>query len=104
MGLEAVGPGRVGAVVIHRDRQEVILQIRVLDPLAAADEDAGLELVAGAAPDRKSVGKGKSASVRVDLGGSRILTNQHRSTTPKIRLNEAHTTKSREEPYNQCLT
>ncbi|MNV82020.1 hypothetical protein D3C71_1757310 [compost metagenome] len=48
MGLEAVLPDRVAAVVIDRHRQEVVLDIRPLELGAGADEAAGLELVAGA--------------------------------------------------------
>src|SRR5262245_15630936 len=45
MGLEAMTRLRRAAVVARRDRQEVILQVRMLDAGAAADEAAGLEMV-----------------------------------------------------------
>src|SRR3546814_15997836 len=41
-----------------------------LSQVAATDDDTADELVLG---DRKSVGEGKSVSVRLDLGGRRIL-------------------------------
>ncbi|KAG1179661.1 hypothetical protein G6F35_016215 [Rhizopus arrhizus] len=46
--LEAVCLDRVGAVVVDRHRQEVVLQVRPVELGVAADEAAGLELVAGA--------------------------------------------------------
>ena len=48
MGLEAVSARGTAAVVVHGDRQEVILQVRVLDTGAAADEAARLEVAGGA--------------------------------------------------------
>ena len=48
MGLEAVGVHRVAAVVVNRDRQEMVLDVRPLEALVGADETARLELVAGA--------------------------------------------------------
>ncbi|MNS75696.1 hypothetical protein D3C72_1092230 [compost metagenome] len=48
MHLEAVRLDRVGAVVIDRHRQEVILQVGPVEFGIAADETAGFELVAGA--------------------------------------------------------
>src|SRR3546814_3955301 len=55
VGLEAVTAGGVAAVVVHGDGQEVILQVRMLDAGAAADEAAGLEVAGGAAagPEEK---------------------------------------------------
>ena len=48
MGLEAVGFDRVAAVVVNRDRQEMVLDVRPREALVRADEAARLELVAGA--------------------------------------------------------
>src|SRR3546814_13252591 len=45
--------------------------VRPLAPRAARSEP--LMLIRGVRPDRKSVVSGKSVSVRVDLGGSRII-------------------------------
>ena len=47
MGLEAVAVMGVAAVVADRHRQEVELDVRPFELVAAADEAAGLELVAG---------------------------------------------------------
>ncbi len=48
MTLEAVGINRVGAVVVNRHRQEVILDVRPAELFAAADKATRFELVAGA--------------------------------------------------------
>src|SRR3546814_11608777 len=40
---------------------------------ALAEEAVGLAVLAGEAADRKSVVEGKSVSVRVDLGGRRLI-------------------------------
>src|SRR5690625_186422 len=48
MSLKTVAFYRVAAVIVHRDRQEVVLQVRVLDAGAAADEAARLEVAGGA--------------------------------------------------------
>ena len=45
MALEAVCLDRIAAVVVHRQRDEVVLQVRPGELLAAADEAAGLEVV-----------------------------------------------------------
>src|SRR3546814_3919807 len=57
VGLEAVTAGGVAAVVVHGDGQEVILQVRMLDAGAAADEAAGLGVAGGAeaGPAEKTV-------------------------------------------------
>ncbi len=58
VGLEAVARIGIAAVIIDRDRQEMILQVWVLDARRRADEAAGLELVRGAdaAPQEQPVG------------------------------------------------
>ena len=48
VGLEAVRLGRRLAVVADRHRQEVVLDVGVLDPRLGADESGGLEVVGGA--------------------------------------------------------
>src|SRR3546814_20966914 len=50
---------------------------------------------AGAASDRKSVVSGKSVSVRVDLGGRRILTKNKRIGRANIRYNLKYKTKNK---------
>src|SRR3546814_15515759 len=57
VGLEAVTAGGVAGGVGHGDGQEVILQVRMLDAGAAADEAGGLEVAGGAAagPEEKPV-------------------------------------------------
>src|SRR3546814_12584889 len=49
-----------------------------------ADADAGRDARIDVQPglDRKSVVSGKSVSVRVELGGSRIITKTHHTTPP----------------------
>ena len=48
--LKAVGLLRIAAVVVHRDRQEMVLQIGMLDARARADEGARLEVAGRAEP------------------------------------------------------
>ncbi len=50
MRLETVLLDRVGAVVIDRHRQEVVLDVRPVELLPGTDEATGFELVAGADP------------------------------------------------------
>ena len=48
VALEAVLFHRVGAIVVNRHRQEVVLNVRPGEFCAAADKTARFELVAGA--------------------------------------------------------
>src|SRR3546814_14679293 len=72
------------AAAPHRLTEQIDLEI--------ADAQPGLRDYRGAAPaqhvatrDRKSVVSGKSVSVRVDLGGCRIMTKKtHKVTQPNI--------------------
>src|SRR5882724_12249080 len=48
MGLETVARLTRTAVIAGRNRQEMILQVRMLDAGMAADESSGLEMIGGA--------------------------------------------------------
>ena len=50
MGLEAVALGRRLAVIADRDRQEVILDVRVFDACFRTQEGSALEMVGGTEP------------------------------------------------------
>src|SRR3546814_19936658 len=58
-------------------------------PLAGDDVLAVLGF--GGAPDRKSVGEGKSVSVRVDLGGRRIINNNTILNAHKVQIHQTNT-------------
>src|SRR3546814_18002624 len=69
--------GDTRSLVIHpastTHRQLSPEQLDAADATTAGTEDAGLQPQLRNRSDRKSVGSGKSGSVRVDTGGSRIL-------------------------------
>ena len=50
MSLEAIPLLLLASVIGRRDGQEMILEIGMLGPVAAADEAAGLEMIGGARP------------------------------------------------------
>src|SRR3546814_14752428 len=65
-----VGEPQCGADGAAREDVAVFGAVAKLDPLALPGED---DLVIAGDRDRKSVVSGKSVSVRVDLGGRRII-------------------------------
>ena len=77
MGLEAVLLRQRGPVVAHGHGQEVILDVRVANAGAAADEAAGLEVVArsesipGEQPAHADEGLAKRARVGIEGDGLR---------------------------------
>ena len=50
MALETMLFNRIGSIVVNRHRQEVVLNIRPGELLAAANKSARFKLVAGADP------------------------------------------------------
>src|SRR3546814_17561056 len=65
---------RLGLVIVDEEQRFGVRQKEQLQKLRAE-----VDLL-----DRKSVVQGKSVSVRVDLGGSRIINNKHQEQSHKI--------------------
>src|SRR3546814_21166911 len=76
---------RVAVVIAHRPRRKTALI--VFARFVELDGEAVLEVIEHIFPgrDRKRVVKGKSVTVRVDIGGRRIFTKKHNSTTYLIK-------------------
>src|SRR3546814_14036413 len=76
--LGALGPAGPGGRRGQRGRAALCLRRRAA---VAAQPDLDLREPADALADRKSVVSGKSVSVRVDLGGRRIIKNKNNRNT-----------------------
>src|SRR3546814_18483548 len=88
------GQGHCAAGCARRDRRV----LRAHPPLQSDRHGRTAPAVQGRrhrrlATDRKSVVKGKSVSVRVDLGGRRIIKKKNRPSTSNNRQKQAQTTK-----------
>src|SRR3546814_14856900 len=81
---------RPAGVIIQSGKEAGFIAGADIDEFAGLDTSAkGMELVS----DRKRVGSGKSVSVRVDLGGRRIIKKKKRYKIRKQWTDEQKTTK-----------
>src|SRR3546814_11530285 len=83
----------LGFVLYRLDRSAAAPAPAVLHTVAAdSPQQPPAPAPAGAPKDRKSVVYGKSVSVRVDLGGRRIINKKTTQSTPILKENHNHHT------------